>query len=140
MDYVCRSRRSCTLIADILGVARPGRLTNEGSSLVARRRPRRDPSAPPVPVELSLRRSAAAKISWANTVDRRKRNEPASEGPLATFIAKVPPEITDPAERRARGKELRAAYYRQLSAKAVEARRRKREARQQAAEADGQAS
>jgi hypothetical protein len=92
------------------------------------RRRKRTPFDPPVPVEISLHRQAAVRQSWANTVDRRARAMPGVEAMLATFVDQVPKEIIDPAERRARGIELRRAYFMNLSAKAAAAKRRKREA------------
>ena len=98
----------------------------------------RDPHKPPVPPEVSLLKQAAGIASWRDTVDRRARVMAAVEGLLATFEAQVPPEITDPEERRSRAIELRRAYYLKLSAKASEKARLRREAK--AANAAEQAS
>jgi hypothetical protein len=87
----------------------------------------------PVPVELSLKRAAAARISWVATTNRRARAMHGAEAFLQKFISQVPPEITDPAERRRLGIELRRAHYLKLSAKAVAARRLRREQREREA-------
>ena len=60
-------------------------------------------------------------------MDRRARTAPAVEARLQTFIAQVPAEITDPAERRARGIALRRAYMQTLTADRAAAQRRKRD-------------
>jgi hypothetical protein len=64
------------------------------------------------------------------TIDKRARAMRGAEGLLATFIAQVPEEITEPDERRRRGIELRRAHLLMLGVKATEAKRRAREANQ----------
>jgi hypothetical protein len=93
-----------------------------------------------VTAEERLKRQAAARISWANTIDRRARAMPGAEAFLQKFIDQVPAEITDPAQRRARGIELRRAHYLKLTAKAVEKARLRREQRKRAGAATGESA
>lgn len=66
----------------------------------------------------------AANISWARTPVRSERLAPARKAIEAKFLAEVPPEVTDPAERRKAAASARRAFYQRLAMKGVEARRR----------------
>lgn len=66
-----------------------------------------------------------SNISWARTPVRSGRTAPARRALEAKFLAEVPPEVTDPAERRKAAASARRAYYQRLAIKGVEARRRK---------------
>lgn len=90
------------------------------------------------PQERSLIASIAADESWAATPDRANRTAPARKAAMERFEREVPDDITDPAERAIRAAYLRRAYFKRLSLKSAQARRKVREltAEAEAAEAE----
>jgi hypothetical protein len=78
------------------------------------------------PGERRLFGRAGAYESWARTVDRSARTEPARRAFNAKFADEVDPNHELPEEERARLAEAaRKAYYARLSAKSVQSRRRR---------------
>lgn len=77
---------------------------------------------PLTPAQRSTRSSIAGITSWAMTVDRSARSKPGAEALLAKFVEQVPPEITDPDDRRRAGEELRRAHMKRLALASSKAR------------------
>lgn len=69
---------------------------------------------------LSLERSAAAHLSWANTSNRSARTAPARAANEAKWLEQAG---GDPV----RAAHLRTAYFKQLAAKSAKSRRKARE-------------
>jgi hypothetical protein len=78
------------------------------------------------PSQRQTRSRQASHTSWANTADRTARTAPGRQGMLRKFEDQVDPDRTLPADERAkRAESARKAFYTQLSAKAVKARRQR---------------
>lgn len=75
--------------------------------------------------ELSLKNRRNAHISWAKTADRSARTAPARKALEERFLREAggDPKVAE---------SLRKAYFQNLVLKSVEARRRRREAQQEA--------
>jgi hypothetical protein len=80
---------------------------------------------PELTPELSRKNRRSAYISWSRTADRRARTAPAREGFEAKFLREAD---GDPL----RAEALRKAFYLDLISKSVEARKRRREAAEEA--------
>lgn len=79
------------------------------------------------PAQRTLRASAAAHASWANTTDRAARTEPARRAALAKFEDQVDPERKlEPEERTRRALSARRAHYRAMALKSARVRSRGR--------------
>jgi len=86
------------------------------------------------PTERKLRAQLAAHTSWANTTDRSARTAPARAALLERFEREVDPDGTlDPAERAERAESARRAHYARMALASARSRRRRAEARRQAA-------
>ena len=90
--------------------------------------------------EQRLQAQAAAHTSWARTADPSARTAPARAALFEKFEREVDPDGTlHPAERARRAEQARIAFYKNLSAKALRARRRAAEANAAAVRHDHEA-
>lgn len=79
--------------------------------------------------ETRLSAARLAHLSWAKTPDRAARTAPARAGLMAKFEREADPDGTlDPAERTKRAEHLRKAFYLDMSRRAAEARRVRKDA------------
>lgn len=80
----------------------------------------------PSEAEKRLQRSAAADQSWANTPDRAARMAPAWQARDARFERLVDPDgVMTPQDRAKAAASARSAFYKDMSRKALAARRAK---------------
>ena len=89
--------------------------------------------------ERTLRASIAAHESWARTEDRAERTAPARAALLAKFEREVDPDgVLAPDERARRAQHKRTAYFQRLALKSAQARRRAKQAAQEAQTAESE--
>jgi hypothetical protein len=75
------------------------------------------------PEQRSLYGRIGAHKSWAGTVDRSKRTQPARDAALARFEKQIDPDQVLPvAERRLRAEHARKAWMLELAAKSAKSR------------------
>lgn len=73
---------------------------------------------------MSTRHEIAAHESWAKTVDRSARTQPARQALQAKFEAEVDPDgLMDPTTKAKAVESARRAYYQRLALRSHESRR-----------------
>ena len=75
---------------------------------------------------VSLQRTYASHVSWAQTADRTKRTAPARAAFQQKFLDEVDPDgVMTPAQREQAAESARKAFYARLALLSAAARRKK---------------